>query len=114
MYVKEHPRLVNEIPRSSKLYKNIKKARSASERANSALKGHIKILDKPKVRNRARADIFAQIAAIVLLLSRGFSFIVRTTCQLSKLLNSNHPPGQQDQTARIVKSILRLLCIQRV
>ncbi len=36
MYVKEHPRLVNEIPRGSKRYLNIKKARSASERANHA------------------------------------------------------------------------------
>ncbi|RLB60395.1 MAG: hypothetical protein DRG80_05395, partial [Deltaproteobacteria bacterium] len=34
MYVKEHPRLVNEIPRGSKRYKTIKKIRSASERAN--------------------------------------------------------------------------------
>ncbi len=35
MYVKEHPRLVNEIPRGSKRYNVIKKIRSASERANS-------------------------------------------------------------------------------
>ena len=114
MYVKDHPRLINQIPRGSKIYKNIKKFRSASERANSALKVHIKILDKPRVLNAPRADIFAQMAAIALLLSRGFYFIVRTTCQLRKLLNSNHPAGQQDQTASIPKSILRLLCIQRV
>jgi hypothetical protein len=32
MYVKEHPRLINEIPRGSKRYNLIKKIRSASLR----------------------------------------------------------------------------------
>jgi len=84
MYVKEHPRLVNEIPRGSKRYNEIKKIRSASERANSTLKDDIKILDKPRVINAIRANIVAQMAAIVLLLSRGLSFIVKTTCQIRR------------------------------
>jgi hypothetical protein len=112
MYVKDHPRLVNEIPRGSKLYKNVKKVRSASERANSTLKEHIKILDKPRVLNAPRADIFAQIAAIVLLLSRGFSFIVKTTCLIRKLLKSNGSSVKKDLMPHIPKSILRLLQIQ--
>jgi hypothetical protein len=43
MYVKEHPRLINEIPRGSKRYQLIKKIRSASERANSTMKEDLKI-----------------------------------------------------------------------
>jgi hypothetical protein len=113
MYIKNHPRLVNEIPRGSKLYKKIKKFRAASERANSTLKEHIKILDKPKVFNASRADIFAQLAAIVLLLSRGFSFILRTTCLIRKLLKSNDFTREKDLMPHIPKSILRLLQIQR-
>lgn len=91
MYVKEHPRLINEIPRGSRRYKNIKKIRSASERANSTMKEDIKVLDKPRVLNRARANILAQIAAIVLLLTRGLSFIVRVTNLFRKLHRTNDP-----------------------
>jgi len=91
MYVKEHPRLVNEIPRGSKRYKEIKKIRSASERSNSTLKEDTKILDKPRVMNSSRANILAQMAAIVLLLKRTFAFIVRTTNLFRKLHKTNDP-----------------------
>lgn len=91
MYVKEHPRLVNQIPRGSKRYKEIKKIRSASERANSSMKEDLKILDKPRVLNGPRANILAQMAAIVLLLKRAFSFIVRITNQIRKLYKTNDP-----------------------
>lgn len=91
MYIKEHPRLVNEIPRGSKRYNNIKKMRSASERANSTMKEDIKILDKPRVLNASRANILAQIAAIVLLLTRGLSFVVRVTRLFRKLHKTNDP-----------------------
>ncbi len=91
MYIKEHPRLVNEIPRGSKRYNNIKKMRSASERANSTMKEDIKILDKPRILNAARANILAQIAAIVLLLTRGLSFVVRVTKLFRKLHKTNDP-----------------------
>lgn len=112
MYVKDHPRLVNEIPRGSKRYNDIKKIRSASERANSTLKEDIKILDKPRVLTATRANILAQMAAIVLLLLRGFSFIVKTTCQIRKLLQSKGPGGRKDLIPHTPKSILRLLQIQ--
>ena len=112
MYVKEHPRLVNEIPRGSKRYKEIKKSRSASERSNSTLKENIKILDKPRVLNKPRADILSQMAAIVLLLFRGFSFVVRTTCQIRNLLQSKGPLSKEDLLPHVSKSILRLLEIQ--
>ena len=91
MYVKEHPRLVNEIPRGSKRYKTIKKIRSASERANSTMKEDQKILDKPKVMSRSRANVLAQMAAIALLLKRAFSFIIRTTNLFRKLHETNDP-----------------------
>jgi hypothetical protein len=110
MYVKEHPRLVNEIPRGSKRYNQIKKMRSASERANSTLKEDIKVLDKPRVIGRPSANILSQMAAIALLLIRGFSFIVKTTLKL-KLLQS----GKlliKDLLPNIPKSLLRLLQIQ--
>jgi hypothetical protein len=91
MYVKEHPRLINEIPRGSKRYNNIKKMRSASERANSTMKEDLKIIDKPRVINGPRANILAQIAAIVLLLTRGLSFVVRITKLFMKLHKTNDP-----------------------
>jgi hypothetical protein len=110
MYVKEHPRLVNEIPRGSKRYKQIKRMRSASERANSTLKEDIKILDKPRVMNLGRANILSHMAAIVLLLVRGFSFVVKTTCKL-KLLQLGKI-AIKDLLPHIPKSLLRLLQIQ--
>ncbi len=110
MYVKEHPRLVNEIPRGSKRYKQIKRMRSASERANSTLKEDIKILDKPRVMNLGRANILSHMAAIVLLLVRGFSFVVKTTCKL-KLLQLGKM-AIKDLLPHIPKSLLRLLQIQ--
>ena len=112
MYVKDLPRLVNEIPRGSKRYKDIKKLRSASERANSSLKEDIKILHKPRVLNATRANILAQMAAIVLLLKRAFSFVVNVTCQLRKILNTNGSIQKQSLSPYIPKSILRLLKIQ--
>jgi hypothetical protein len=91
MYVKEHPRLINEIPRGSKRYKTIKKIRSASERANSTIKVDQKILDKPRVMNIPRANVLAQMAAIALLLKRAFSFINRTTNLFRKFQRTNDP-----------------------
>jgi hypothetical protein len=89
MYVKKHPRLVNEIPRGTKRYNSIKNMRSASERSNSTMKEDLKILEKPRVLNAPRANILAQMAGIVLLLKRAFSFIVRVTNQIRKLLHTN-------------------------
>ena len=91
MYVKEHPRLVNEIPRGTKRYNTIKNMRSASERANSTIKGDLKVIEKPKVIDGSRANILAQMAAIVLLLKRAFSFIVKITSQFTKLHETNDP-----------------------
>jgi hypothetical protein len=110
MYVKEHPRLVNEIPRGSKRYKEIKKMRSASERVNSTLKEDIKVLDKPRVLSRSRANILSQMAAIVLLLVRGFSFVVKITCKLNLLRSGKITI--KDLLPHIPKSLIRLLQIQ--
>ena len=95
MYIKEHPRLVNQIPRGSKRYNTFKKMRPASERSNSTMKEDLKILDKPRVLKRSRASILAQMAAIVLLLKRAFSFIVRITAQFRKLLYTKDPTAKE-------------------
>ncbi len=84
MYVKEHPRLINAIPRGSKKYQVLKQTRSASERINSAAKEDTKILRKPRILNAKRAAILAQMTAIVILLKRAFSFIVKITTLFRK------------------------------
>lgn len=89
--VKKHPRLINEIPRGTKRYDTFKKMRSASERSNSTIKEDLKILDKPRVLNGPRANVLAQMTAIVLLLKRAFSFIVRITTRFRKLFKTNAP-----------------------
>jgi hypothetical protein len=112
MYVKEHPRLVNQIPRGSKRYNQIKKFRSASERSNSTIKEDKKIIDKPRVLNISRANILAQMAAIVLLLTRAFSFVVKITCRIRKLLELEGCPKPKNLLPDIPRSIIRLLQIQ--
>ena len=113
MYVKEHPRLINEIPRGSKRYKTIKKIRSASERANSTMKEDQKILDKPRVMNRSRANVLAQMAAIALLLKRAFSFIIRTTNLFRKLHKTNDPKIKEKlKPPYIPKSISSLIQLE--
>jgi len=110
MSVKEHPRLVNEIPRGSKRYNEIKKLRSASERSNSTLKPGLGILEKPRVMNGYRANILAQIAAIVLLLTRAFGFIARITFLYRKLRDTDDPKIRKKLTPPVVpKSILNLI-----
>jgi len=113
MYVKEHPRLINEIPRGSKRYNTFKKMRSASERSNSTMKEDLKILDKPKVLNGPRANILAQMAAIVLLLKRAFSFIVRTTNQVRKALQTKDPAiNEKLKPPLIPKSIRNIIQLE--
>ena len=102
--------MVNEIPRGSKRYKEIKRMRSASERVNSTLKEDIKVLDKPRVLSRSRANILSQMAAIVLLLVRGFSFVVKITCKLNQLRSGKITI--KDLLPHIPKSLIRLLQIQ--
>ena len=113
MYVKEHPRLVNEIPRGSKRYDTFKNMRPASERSNSTMKEDLKILDKPRVLNAPRANILAQIAAIVLLLKRAFSFIVRITTKLRKLLYAKDPALKEKlKPPSIPKSIRNIIQLE--
>ena len=109
MYVKEHPRLVNEIPRGSKRYLNIKKTRSASERANSTLKEDLKIIDKPRVLNISRADILSQMDAIVLLLKRAFKFVAKITTLFIKLQQTNDPNIKDKLKPPTLKQSIRSL-----
>ncbi len=110
MSVKDHPRLVKEIPRGSKRYNTIKKMRSASERANSTIKEDIKILEKPRVIQGFRANILAQMAAIVLLLKRAFSFIVRLTSRFRKFRETYDPDIKEKlKPPSIPKSIQNII-----
>ena len=113
MYVKEHPRLINEIPRGSKRYNLIKKIRSASERANSTIKEDLKILEKPRILNAQRANILAQVAAIVLLLHRAFKFVVKITFLFTKLHQTNDPAIKDKlKPPSIPKSIQNLIQLE--
>ena len=78
-----------------KRYKEIKKLRSASERANSSIKVDMDILDKPRVLSIKRAGILVQLAAIVLLLHRGFSFIAKITSLLRRYRQTHDPNLKQ-------------------
>lgn len=113
MAVKQYPRLVNEIPRGSKRYQEIKKIRSASERANSTLKEDLKILEKPRIIRGTRANILAQMAAIVLLLKRASSFIVKSTNLLRKAFQSNDPVLRENlKLPQIPKSIHNIIQLE--
>jgi len=113
MYVKEHPRLINEIPRGTKRYNTFKKMRPASERSNSTMKEDIKILDKPRVLKGSRANILAQMAAIVLLLKRAFSFIVRITNRFKKLFETNDPAIKEKLKIPLIpKSICNVIQLE--
>ena len=113
MYVKEHPRLINQIPRGSKRYNTLKNMRQASERSNSTMKEDLKILDKPRVLNAPRANILAQMAAIVLLLKRAASFIIRITNQLRKLHQTNNPAIREKlKPTFITKSIFNIIQLE--
>ena len=90
MKIKDHPRLLLEIPRGTSRYKKIKSLRPASERINSSAKDTDNgVLSHPKVRGDKRASILTQIAGIVILLKRIFGFIVRTSLKIRKLFAGN-------------------------
>ena len=109
-YIKDNPRLINEILRGTKRFKMIQRYRSASERANSTIKEDLKIIDKPIVYNKVRADILAQIAAIVLLLKRSFAFIARiSTLFMLYQLSKDPAIAQKLQPCHVPKSILSLI-----
>ena len=113
MAIKEHPRLINEIPRGSRRFKQIKKMRSASERANSTLKEDLKILEKPRILNAQRAAILAQMAAIVLLLRRTLNFVVKNTILFTKLHQKDDPAIKEKlKPLSIPKSILNLIQLE--
>jgi len=113
MAIKDHPRLLNEVPRGTKRYKEIKKIRSAAERSNATIKEDLKILDRPRVIGRSRAGILNQIAAIVLLLTRAFAFVIRITCLLRKLNLTNDPTIRAKlRPPSIAKSVQNLIQLE--
>ena len=109
-YIKDHPRLINEIPRGTKRFRMIQRFRSASERANSTIKEDLKIIEKPIVYSKQRADILAQIAAIALLLKRAFAFIAKISMLFAKYRSSKDPAiAKQLQPHYVPKCILSLI-----
>ncbi|MBT9132847.1 MAG: hypothetical protein DDT33_01377 [Firmicutes bacterium] len=87
MSIKEHPRLVCEIPRRSAHWKEIRNLRVSSERTNSGAKNNeLLILEKPRVMGVERTAILANLACISLLLSRVINFIVKVTLSLHRYL----------------------------
>jgi len=109
-YIKDNPRLINEIPRGTKRFKMLQQCRSASERVNSVIKEDLKIIDKPIVYNKQRADILAQIAAITLLLYRAFAFIVKISMLFAKYRSSKDPAiAIKLQPHYVPQSILSLI-----
>ena len=109
-YIKDNPRLINEIPRGTKRFKMIQRYRSASERANSTIKEDLKIIEKPIVYNKERADILAQIAVIALLLKRAFAFIARISALFMLYQLSKDPAiAEKLQPHHVPKSILSLI-----
>ena len=77
---------------------------------NSIIKEDLKIIDKPIVYNKQRADILAQIAAIALLLYRAFAFIVKISMLFAKYLASKDPViAEKLQPHYVPKSILSLI-----
>ena len=84
-YIKEHPRLLNEVPRGTKRYKKIKNLRSSSERINSSLKDDLKILNDPVVTNLSSASALGAMANITLFVKRIMDFITRIHVIKAKL-----------------------------
>jgi hypothetical protein len=110
MATSDHPRLVNEIPRGSKRYKEIKNLRSAAERSNATIKEDLNMLRRPRVIGLKRASILSHIAAIVLLLKRAFAFVVRITCRFRQWRKTRDPNlSQKLKPPQVQKSILNLI-----
>lgn len=82
--ITENSRLLCEIPRGIKRWKQIRNLRPASERTNSTAKADLDILAHPQVIGLERAKILGQLACIVVLLKRFLSFVVKITVTLRK------------------------------
>ena len=92
MSIIEFPRLITEVVRGTQRYHKLKALRSASERTNSTAKEDFRILSKPKIRGFQHAAIISQISAIVILLKRICSFIIKVTLALRKATTETTRP----------------------
>jgi hypothetical protein len=68
-----------------------------------------KILDKPRVMNRPRANVLAQMAAIALLLKRAFYFIIKTTNLFRKFHRTNDPDIKEKLKPPSIPKAIRCL-----
>jgi hypothetical protein len=93
MSIIELPRLITEVVRGTQRHQKLKALRSASERTNSTAKEDFHILVKPKIRGHKHAAVLSQLAAIVILLKRICSFIIKVTLVLrKKIFDNKNPP----------------------
>lgn len=112
MSLEEYPRLANEIPRGSKRYNELKKIRSASERANATLKEDLGILVKPRTIGIFRSSILVHIATIVLLLIRALRFIVNTTLEIRDEQSDQPDKEKKKKPKSPSKSLLNLIQLE--
>jgi hypothetical protein len=82
--IAQHPRLILEIPRGTKRYRELHSLRSAAERTNSALKEDNAILRKPPVRSLRRAKVVTQMGVITTLIDRVVRFVIDNTIKERK------------------------------
>ncbi|ODS30016.1 MAG: hypothetical protein SCARUB_04880 [Candidatus Scalindua rubra] len=74
------------------------------------MKEDIKILKKPRIIGRSRANIMAQLAAITLLFKRAFAFIIKITTLVRKSQQTNDPRIKEKlNPPNIPKSILNII-----
>lgn len=102
MCVKEHPRLILEIPRGTKKYKKNYNNRTASERINSYLKDKCG-LRRPLIRGLKSFSIKAIMACVLTLLMKVIDFILETTRLLSKE-KCKPPPGKPVPEKKTIKT----------
>jgi len=77
MTLKDHPRLVLEIPRESQRFRLLHNYRSASERFNSTAKDDLHLLEKPRCMRLPRAGVLGVITTLTVFLKRLCDFILR-------------------------------------
>ena len=82
--IAQHPRLLLEIPRGSKRYRQLHCLRSAAERTNSTLKEDNAILREPPVRSLRRASVVSLMGVMTTLIDRVVRFAIDVTVKERK------------------------------
>ena len=78
MSIKEHPRLISEIPRGTDRYKEIKAKRSSSERVNGYAKDY-SVLRKPRCIGEQQHKSRGVLCILAIFLKRIIGLIIKAT-----------------------------------